>query len=141
MTQDAVLVDFHRRRLGNMLERREGNPPEMLQDAVSMDFRRWKLGNIPEQWEGNPPGMTQDAVSVDFRRRKLGNMPGQWEGNPPGMTQDAVFCGFPSAETREYAGTAGGKSTWNDCRMPFSWISVGGDSGICWDGGREIHLE
>ena len=57
-----------------MLERREGNPPEM-QDAVSMDFRRWKLGNIPEQWEGNPPGMTQDAVFVDFRRRKLGNMP------------------------------------------------------------------
>ena len=26
-------------------------------------------------------------------------------------------------------------------RKRFSWISVGGDSETCWNGGREIHLE
>ena len=26
-------------------------------------------------------------------------------------------------------------------RKRFPWISVGGNSGICRDGGREIHLE
>ena len=84
--------------------------------------------------------MMQDAVFVDFCRRKLGNMPGRREGNPPEMLQDAVSMDFRRWNSRIYQNS--GREIHLKCsRMPFPWISVGGNSGIYQNSGREIHLE